>query len=172
MEKKYQGKWRLQWPECSINLCWEQEGASSNYQLANKPTCTPIPHLPSIYPTTSALSLNRKVYKLSITTKTALANVNNIQFLQSFALSDRSLWQSLNLGPITPYTRRKHLIILRLSSDVSYLLNEPIHLPPCLMSMERGGSSWVIRERGRCCQEGFERAMGLSKIMPLEGLPS
>ena len=28
------------------------------------------------------------------------------------------------------------------------------------MSMERGGSSWVIRERGSCCQEGFERAMG------------
>ena len=29
------------------------------------------------------------------------------------------------------------------------------------MSMERGGSSsWVIRERGRCCEEGFEGAMG------------
>ena len=47
-EEKYLEKWRLQWPECSINLCWEQEGASSNYQLANKPTCTPIPHLPTI----------------------------------------------------------------------------------------------------------------------------
>ena len=100
-----------------------------------------------------------------------LANVN-IPFFQSFAFSDRSPWQSLNLGPITPQTRRKHLIILRLSSDVSYLLNEPIHLPPCLMSMERGGSSWVIRERGSCCEEGFERAMGLSKMISLGGLAS
>ena len=147
MEKKYLEKWRLQWPECSINLCWEQEGASSNYQWA-KPTCTPISPSPP-NPTTSVLSLNRKLCKIYITWKTALANVNNIQFFQSFAfISDRSPWQSLNLGPITPQTRRKHLIILRLSSDVSYLLNEPIHLPPCLMCMERGGSSWVIRRGG------------------------
>ena len=88
-----------------------------------------------------------------------LANVN-IPFFQSFAFSDRSPWQSLNFGPITPRTRRKHLIILRLSSDVSYLLNEPIHLAPCLMSMERGGKQLGYQGEGELLPRGFRGSHG------------
>ena len=90
-----------------------------------------------------SLHIQQHPYNLSLNSMQNIyyykdCSVNNTPFFQSLAFSDMSPWQSLNLGPITPQTRRKHLIILRLSSDVSYLLNEPIHLPPCLMSMERG----------------------------------